>query len=42
MDFDSLLKQFQDWINEISLIILRGGVSAPFGSPCQLSLPHRW
>ncbi len=38
MDFDSLLKQLQDWTNKIPLVILGSGASVPFGLPSMWTL----
>ncbi|MCT7905188.1 Uncharacterised protein [Candidatus Ornithobacterium hominis] len=38
MDFDTLLKQLQDWTNKVPLIILGSGASVPFGLPSMWKL----
>jgi len=38
MNFDTLLKQLQDWTNKVPLIILGSGASVPFGIPSMLEL----
>src|SRR5665647_2058769 len=38
MDFDSLLKQIQDWTNKVPLVILGSGASVPFKLPSMWTL----
>ena len=38
MDFDTLLKQLQDWTNKVPLVILGSGASVSFGLPSMWSL----
>jgi len=38
MDFDALLKQLQDWKNNVPLLILGSGASVSFGLPSMWKL----